>query len=586
MAVMDDSVDWEFFGLREAPFSATPDPSYLYLTMAHEGALSNLYYGIGGRKGFMMITGEVGTGKTTLCRALLGQLDQKVHRALVLSSNLDRDELVRLIVTDFALSRSDGGRVEGLEDLNRFLVERLSRGENAVLIIDEAQNLPDSTLEEIRLISNLETEREKLIQIILVGQPELREKLTQPHLRQLDQRIAVKYHLRPLSRKETEGYVRHRLKTASAGSVPELFSAAAIREIFRGSGGYPRLINTLCDRSLLEAYRARVKSVGPAHVRASLESFRAESPPAPRFRMRWGLAVAVAALAGILLGRWGIERGGEEGAKESPPPVVAARPLPSPVAPPPSVAMSPDKTAPAATPVKEPAPVVESVGDEEEWGIVRPASPDETLTAAIATLFRLWEMDYLAEESRTWKIVNVNVALLKTFFRDMGIAEQYGVSLHARNPELERVRTLGLPCLFGYREPSGNGEYRYAVLAGLKGPEAIVYDPLSGRRVVSAAGLFEGLDSPLYYLLRGKGVAGVLRPGNRGSEVMALQEDLQKAGFFHGAPDGVFGPETVRAVRALQRRYGVEGDGVVGTETRLILSKVSGEKAPGLDDKR
>lgn len=577
MAVMDDSVDWDFFGLREAPFSVTPDPSYLYLTMAHEGALSNLYYGIGSRKGFMMITGEVGTGKTTLCRALLGQLDQTVHRALVLSSNLDRDELIRLIISDFDLSRSDGGRVEGLEDLNQFLVERLSRGENAVLVIDEAQNLPDSTLEEIRLISNLETEREKLIQIILVGQPELREKLAQPHLRQLDQRIAVKYHLRPLSRKETGGYVRHRLKVASDGSAPDLFSAAAIREIFRGSGGCPRLINTLCDRSLLEAFRAREKSVGLKHVRISRKSFEAAPRPGARFRMWWGLAVTGAVLTGIFLGRWGIENRGEGEGKESPSPVVAARPLSPPVETTPP---------PTALPAKESRSPAESVGSEGGRGIVRASSPDESLTAAIATLFRLWDMDYLAEESRTWKIVNVSADLVSVFFREMGIAEQYGVDFHSREAGLEQVRTLGLPCLVGYREPSGNGEFRYAVLAGLKGSEAIVYDPLSGRRVVPATAFFDGIDGPLYYLLRVKGTMGVLRSGSRGSEVMALQEELQTAGFFRGSPDGVYGPGTGRAVRALQRRHGVEEDGVVGIETRLILSRISGDRAPSLEDDR
>jgi general secretion pathway protein A len=546
----------------------------------------------------MMITGEVGTGKTTLCRALLGQLDQTVHRALLLSSNFDRDELLRLIVADFGLSRSDGGRVEGLEGLNQFLVESLARGENAVLVIDEAQNLPDSTLEEIRLISNLETEREKLIQIILVGQPELREKLARPNLRQLDQRIAVKYHLRPLSRKETGDYIRHRIKVASVGSAPDLFSAAAIRAIFRGSGGYPRLINTLCDRSLLEAFRARAKLVGREHVRASLKSFEADLRPVRRSRMWWGLAVAVASLAGILLGRWGIERQGEdESAKESPPPVMAARPLPPPVAPPPAetppVAPPPVETLPvktplppAALPMKDPSTPVASVGDEKKRGIVRAADPDDTLTAALATLFHLWEMDYLSEESRTWKIVNVNSDLLKVFFREMGIAEQYGVDFYSLKPELEKVRTLGLPCLFGYREPSGSGAHHYAVLAGLKGTEAIVYDPLSGRRVVPTAGLFDGIDGPIFYLLKGKGDMGALRSGKRGSEVMALQEELQEAGFFRGSPDGVFGPGTERAVRALQRRHGVEEDGVVGIETRLILSRISGDKVPSLDDNR
>jgi len=217
---------------------------------------------------------------------------------------------------------------------------------------------------------------------------------------------------------------------------------------------------------------------------------------------------------------------------------------------------------------------------------VRASGSDESLNAAIATLFHLWEMDYLAEESLTWKIVNVSADLVKVFFREMGIAEQYGVDFYSRKPELEQVRVLGLPCLAGYREASGEGELRYVVLAGLKGRDAIVYDPLAGRRVVAAGKFLEGVDGPLYYLLKVRGAMSTLRSGKRGSEVMALQEELQKAGLFRSAPDGVFGPGTDRAVRALQRRHGVEEDGVVGTETRLILSKVSGERAPSLDDSR
>jgi len=213
------AVDWGVFGLREAPFSMTPDPSYLYLGAAHEGALANLVYGVGERKGFLMVTGEVGTGKTTLCRALMAQLDRGVHKALILSSNLGRDELIRLIASDFGVEEEGSGRVEDLEHINRFLLERLARGENAVIIIDEAQNLPDSTLEELRLISNLETDREKLIQIVLVGQPELREKLGKPNLRQLDQRITVRYHLRPLTAAETGEYVAYLVAVAAAGET-------------------------------------------------------------------------------------------------------------------------------------------------------------------------------------------------------------------------------------------------------------------------------------------------------------------------------------------------------------------------------
>ena len=561
-------VDWSFFGLKETPFNVTPDPSYFYLTTAHEGALSSLVYGIGARKGFMMVSGEVGTGKTTLCRALMGQLDKNVHKALVFSSSLDRDELVRLIAADFGVPESEGGDVAQIEDLNRFLLDKLARGENAVLVIDEAQNLPDATLEEIRLISNLETDRQKLIQIILVGQPELRDKLQQQHLRQLDQRIAVRYHLRPISLSETREYVSHRIRVASVGDPPQLFSPKAVRAIHSWSRGFPRLINALCERSLIEAYREKMKRAGLRHIRLARKALQAEAPKRNRAGLKWiALGAAVATALWFAAGPF-LTKEGKTPLTEQIPPAL-----------PPSLQPS-DGTAGMAA-----APVPVSSLERDADGIVRVESADGTLNASMATLFHLWKMDYLAEESKGWKIVNVNSALLQVFFREMDISGQYGVDFRARPADLDAVRQLNLPSLFAYTEDPGGVSSRYAVLAGLEGDDAVVYDPLSGRRAVPALGLLKKVDGPIYFLLK-HAEEGLLREGGRGSEVMSLQEQLKEAGFFAEAPTGYYGPATSAAVRSLQAKYDLETDGVAGMETRILLARLAGRFIPSLSDTR
>jgi len=245
----------DYFGLKELPFNVTPDPRFLFFSRKHQDAFSCLFYGIESRKGFIQITGEVGAGKTTLCRAVLEKLKEKTHTALVLNPMLSELHLLRTIVDDFGISLEGYSKKECFDGLNRFLLEEFDKGYNSVLIIDEAQNLTVKTLEQIRLISNLETSREKLIQIVLVAQPELRETLDRPSLSQLRQRINVRYHLTALDRNEVEEYVVHRLSVAGfARGGNNLFTPTAIDYIYRRSKGIPRLINNLCDSALLAAY--------------------------------------------------------------------------------------------------------------------------------------------------------------------------------------------------------------------------------------------------------------------------------------------------------------------------------------------
>ncbi len=243
----------EFYGLKEKPFVLTPDPQFLYLGEGHQTAIESLIYGIQQKEGFMLIVGDIGTGKTTICRALLGKLDENVNTALIFNSFLTEEELLESILQDFGFPSKGRSRKERIDALNKLFIYYLSHGKNAVLIIDEAQNLSSPVLEQIRMLSNLETEKEKMLQIILVAQPELEQKLKSPELRQLNQRIAIRYHLSPLSRVELESYVYQRLNTAGAqGSIT--FSRSAFDEIYKFSKGTPRLINLLCDRSLLGGY--------------------------------------------------------------------------------------------------------------------------------------------------------------------------------------------------------------------------------------------------------------------------------------------------------------------------------------------
>ena len=248
----------EFYGLKENPFNVTSDPHFLYLSKRHREALASLVYGIEARKGFIEITGDIGTGKTTLCRALLNELNSKTKTAFILNPRLSEIQFIRAIIEDFGLQVKKNSKIEMIKALNQFLLEQLSSGNNVVLIIDEAQNLRNNILEEVRLLSNLETEKEKLFQIILVGQPELKQKLSSPDLTQLKQRIAIRYHIKPLDEPDVGGYITHRLEIAgSNGNIK--FCDDAVDEIYDYSKGVPRLINIVCDRSMLLGYVKEIR---------------------------------------------------------------------------------------------------------------------------------------------------------------------------------------------------------------------------------------------------------------------------------------------------------------------------------------
>jgi general secretion pathway protein A len=306
----------EYYGFAEKPFSLTPDPKYLYKSGSHANAFDLLQYAISRREGFVVVTGDVGTGKTTLCRAVLEQLDRRTFAALVLNPFLSEEDLLRLILQDFGVvSRDDikRGRLAGvskqelIDTLNRFLLSLVSLRASALLIIDEAQSLPHPVLEQIRILSNLETDKEKLLQIVLVGQVKLREQLRLPDLRQLDQRVSMRCELKPLTHAETTAYIAHRLTIAGGGSVVS-FAPKALDLVHNYSAGVPRLINFVCDRALRAGYSAGINRIAPQMVTAAASSLDLAAPQVSMFawvrRHAGAFAAGAAVTAALATATW------------------------------------------------------------------------------------------------------------------------------------------------------------------------------------------------------------------------------------------------------------------------------------------
>ncbi len=270
MAGKIQSMYEDFFALKQKPFTIAANPAFLFLSRRHRDALSYLTYGIKERVGFIEITGEVGTGKTTVCRALLNQLDERTKTAFIFNPNLSEVQLMQAILDDFGIKTEKKNKGTLFKELNRFLLDQLALDNNVVLIIDEAQNLSMRMLEQVRMLSNLEAENKKLLQIILVGQPELRDKLKSPELRQLRQRISVRYHIQALEPEDVSLYIAHRLHHAGANGAGPLFDASAIEEIVRYSGGIPRLINIVCDKALLLGYVLENRTINSDIIKQSI----------------------------------------------------------------------------------------------------------------------------------------------------------------------------------------------------------------------------------------------------------------------------------------------------------------------------
>ena len=299
----------QFYGLTDKPFSLTPNPRFVFYSQQYREAEGQLLYGINNREGFMLVTGQPGTGKTTLCRDLIEKLDRnKSQSALIFNPFLNGVEMLAALLTEFGVSVPTGGsRKDLLDRLNQFLLAQLALGRSCVAIFDEAQHLSAEFLEQIRVLSNLETDQEKLIQIVLVGQPELLEKIRTQQMAQLDQRVSIRCTLTDLNEQETDRYIHHRLNVAGArGQIR--FSPKAVTEIYRGSHGVPRLINLISDRALLAGYAAQTRDIQPEHVRKAIAALRGEDAEVraniltagkPRWRYRAAVIAAIVVVAAV-----------------------------------------------------------------------------------------------------------------------------------------------------------------------------------------------------------------------------------------------------------------------------------------------
>jgi len=374
-----------FFGLSDKPFSITPDPRYLFMSERHAEALAHLLYGINEAGGFIQLTGEVGTGKTTVVRTLLERLPGHADVAVILNPRLSPIEFLLAICQELGIfvRDEDEDSVKGLVDiLNTRLLAAHAKGRRVVVIVDEAQNLSPETLEQVRLLTNLETATHKLLQIILIGQPELRELLGREDLRQLAQRITGRYHLDPLSRDESAAYVKHRLKVA--GSTSEIFTPAALAELHQHSRGIPRLINIICDRALLGAYTEDQHRITPRLVRRAAEEVHGKTAPQLPRGLALGAAVAVV-LALSAFGIWRLLRT----EPVPPPPAVVDAPVPAEV---PAVAAEP----PPPAPINDLTEILRADAPQ-----VTAAEGGETSnSSAFSSLFAAWGGQYDATRGR------------------------------------------------------------------------------------------------------------------------------------------------------------------------------------------
>jgi general secretion pathway protein A len=524
-----------FFGLSEKPFAITPDPRYLYLSERHAEALAHLAYGISEAGGFIQLTGEVGTGKTTVLRSLLQQLPPHCDVALILNPRVTPGEFLLCICDELHVQvpAAAADSVKMLVDLlTHFLLDAHGRGRRIVLMVDEAQNLSVEVLEQVRLLTNLETATQKLLQIILIGQPELRAVLSQQELRQLAQRVTGRYHLESLRREETLAYIRHRLRVA--GATRDLFTAGAQRELHRLSDGVPRIINVIADRALLGAYTREEHRVTGALVRRAASEVYGRPVLAPWLRYAAiGGAVAGIALLGFLL--WRSMPFGEA--------PTAAAPVAAGAAPP----------VIAATP----APRFEALGPQ-----LADAAVATTMDAAFGSLFGLWGAEYSAGTGR-----------------GCDQAGARGLSCVSQRGSLAQLKLINRPAILSLIDASGAPHQ--VVLAGLEGDAARLL--IGGRETrVPVAELADYWFGEFLVLWRPQGGGSrPLRAGMSGEDVRWLRQGLEQLGGMPASDltQDYFDADLERLVEDFQRSKRLAVDGIAGVQTQLVLDAALG--APG-----
>ncbi len=522
----------DHFKLGDRPFAITPDPRYLFLSERHREALAHLLYGVTESGGFIQLTGEVGTGKTTLTRTLLSQLPANVDAALVYNPRITLVEFLETICDELGVVRAPGPPTpKALTDaLNRHLLAAHQRGRRTVLVVDEAQNLDTELLEQVRLLTNLETHREKLLQILLIGQPELRDTLARNDLRQLAQRVTARYHLEPLDAYETVAYVRHRLEVA--GAREDLFTTGALRAVHRFSGGIPRLVNIVCDRALLGAFADGARRVDTGMVRRAAREVSGELV-APRTRgFAW--AAVAALVATVAVGIVWLETHLPPGPPEM---VVVKRPV----------------VAPAAS-------------DTDITGLESLLALDDDLAASTAELLARWNID---EPSVTPATLCAK-------------AIEHGLACSRGRGTWNNLRVLDRPALLELRS---DGRTRTVLLTGLDRRTARVHVGGSEHAVPLLALDEAWLGDYLVLWRPPAGAAEPMRVGSRGTGVAWVRAALDRWSGAAARPVAdaeMFDAALAERVRAFQAALGLEVDGIAGDETLVHLDGLAASAGPRL----
>jgi general secretion pathway protein A len=535
-----------FFGLSEKPFAITPDPRYLYLSERHAEALAHLLYGINESGGFIQLTGEVGTGKTTVVRTLLSRVPHHADVAVILNPRVTPVEFLLTICEELGLGLDEADRdsVKQMVDaLNRRLLSAHADGRRIIVIVDEAQNLSAEVLEQVRLLTNLETATQKLLQIILIGQPELRELLDRNDLRQLAQRITGRYHLKPLSREETQGYVRHRLRVAGASG--EIFTPAALREVYRLAAGIPRVINVCCDRALLGAYTQEQRKVTPALVRrAAGEVYgRRFAPPWLKWVTAASVVVGIAVLA---LGGWRVWQ-------------LQTFPLHAAAKTPAAGHSPPAASHPAAT-AAPPAPAVTAAAAPVSIDDLLAAnSANTTDAAAFRLLLSLWGTAMVNDHD------------------PCGEAGKAGLACLEQRGSWAQVRALNRPAILTLTD--GQGQRHRVVLSALDDQSATL--DLGEHNVrVPLDELSRDWFGDFTLVWKPKTArTRLLTVGMQGDEVRWLRRSLNA---LHGAASDpergdVYDQELAIAVQNFQREHRLNVDGIAGLQTQVVLDTALAE---------
>jgi len=519
-----------YFGFKENPFNLTPDPRYLFLSPHHREALDHMLYGVNERKGFIVISGGIGTGKTTLCRAFLSQLESSIKSALIFNSFITEQELLETIIEEFGMDASAGAgtRKERIDQINEFLLHTFSQGGNAVLILDEAQNLSPTVLEQIRMLSNLETEREKLIQIVLVGQPELKDLLTSSSMQQLNERIVVRFELRPLDHKDIQGYVEHRL-VVGGGRGDLRFANSAFSSIYKYSQGIPRRINAVCDRALLIAYVNEKRTISRAIVAKAIDDIRGDRTLKGRAR-GWSLRRAISSAVLVLLlimvagfAGWNFRYDFLD-------------------------LFSPSlKTIPAGprdVPLQQPKPEKEAAA---------PLFLDEK--SSLAGLFDLY---YANVEEGTDLVGGEHLSLI--FF----MMEPDDCTIF-KKPFRVPVSLSPAP---------SSASPHYLLIREITEAGAIAVDTRGKDRSVSREFLFDHWGQRVSWVYPFENSCPALMRGMSGPDVSEVQRMLKEIGY-QVEPTGIFDEATFLEVIRFQRRYSLMSDGIVGRRTKALIYQMT-----------